>query len=380
MGTLLPLSGSLGSKGPSRQKAADLAARHINQAGGVQGQSLALMHEDSATDAETAVQNADKLLKENPDLPIIIGASSSAVSEAVLQSLHGSAPLLISPSSTSARFTEMDAEDRFFRTAPSDAFQGKILAERIFSAGIQTLSVLHLDDAYGNSLLSTLSQAFEALGGQIIAAEAYAGGDLKNAQTALKKLLNAEGNAICLIGYPEEAPALFNTWLDSSQKSELRWFFSDGLKAAQIVDGVKMPTRLDGSLGTVPSSSPRDESKLFESAYLEAYQELPVSFAANTYDAVVLAALALHKLKTGHAENLQTALREVSAPPGRTVGPGKDSLKEALELIAQGQDVDYEGASGKVNLDAQGDVISDYEIWTLKRGFIFRVETISPGL
>jgi len=381
--SVLPLSGSLKSKGPSRQRAADLAASQINQAGGVNAQEIRLEHIDSGTQSSTAINAVRPFLAAHPETPFLIGASSSQVSRALLEEVTKHETLMISPASTASFFTGGDPEQHFFRTAPSDAYQGNILAQRMIESGLSEIGVLHLNDTYGNSLKETLSTALLAEGARVMASDSYDAVDFDQPQsiTALqdkvKSLLNTPIQALCLVGYPAEAPLIFNAWLESGLLPDLRWFFSDGLKAAEIVKGVTSPNRLDQSLGTVPSSAPREESSRFESDYLAAYNELPVSFAANTYDAVALAAFALQRFASKSTPSLRQALQEVSSPPGIPIGTGVAEFKRGLEALAQGKDIDYQGASGIVDLDAQGDVLSDYEIWTLKKGFIFRVETRS---
>lgn len=378
--TLLPLTGALASKGPSRERASKLAALHINQAGGLVSGVLQLDHLDSGTTASVALEQLSNYVNKAGKPDALIGASSSQVSREVLKLAQKEQFPMISPASTASFFTAADTNDLFFRTAPSDAFQGTVLAERIYESGVRRLGLIYLDDAYGNSLKETLTQAFLDRGGEIVSDLAYLQGDSKGLATdvpSFLKLLPMDG--ICLIGYPQEAPSVFNAWINSALQSEVKWFFSDGLKAAQTVAGVIEPFRLDQSFGTVPSSLPQEASARFEQDYLAVYQEIPVSFAAHTYDAVALAALALQYREHHPDVSFAAALRDVSSPPGKVVGPGVKSLKEALFLLAQGESVNYEGASGNVDFDAQGDVLSDYEIWTFKSGFIFRVETRSPS-
>ncbi len=382
--TVLPLSGSLKSKGPSRQRAAELAMKQINAAGGINSQPIRLEHLDSGTQSSTALNALRPYLAGHPRTPFVIGASSSQVSRALLTEIQQHTALMISPASTASFFTDGDPSKQFFRTAPSDAYQGHILAQRMLESGLTQIGVLHLNDTYGNSLKETLSSALTARGGDVVVSDSYDALDFEDPlavsalQDKVKSLLKSPIQALCLVGYPAEAPSIFNAWIESGLLPELRWFFSDGLKAAEIVEGVQAPTRLDQSLGTVPSSAPREESSRFEEDYLNAYNELPVSFAANTYDAVVLAAFALQRVGGNSAPNLRQALQEVSSPPGLPIGTGVAEFKRGLSALAQGKDIDYQGASGIVDLDAQGDVLSDYEIWTLKKGFIFRVETRSP--
>lgn len=377
--TVLPLTGALAANGPSREKAARLAADHIHEAGGLASGRLQLDHLDSGTQAAHAQAQLQTYIAAQGAPDALIGASSSQVSRQLLQeAVRGGFPM-ISPASTAASFTTEDPRQLFFRTAPSDAFQSTILADRIYESGVRRLGVIYLDDAYGSSLKETLQKAFVQQGGAVVTAVPYQPNQTEALSAALDALWQTSLDGVCLVGYPQEAPQIFNHWLASGLQPELRWFFSDGLKSAETLAGVSAPFRLDQSLGTVPSSLPQEASARFEQDYLAAYQGVPVSFAAHTYDAVVLAALALQLRHFQKDLSWSEALQQVSGPPGKLVGPGVLGLKEALRLLAEGQAVNYEGASGSVDFDAQGDVLSDYEIWTFKSGFIFRVETRSPS-
>lgn len=377
--TLLPLTGSLASKGLSRERAARLAALHINQAGGLSSGPLRLDHLDSGTSSVTALRQLSSYFETTGKPDVVIGASSSQVSREVLRLAQKERFTMISPASTASSFTLGDPSDLFFRTAPSDAFQGTVLAERIFESGVRRLGLIYLNDTYGVSLKDTLASAFVALGGEVVTELPYLQGETEMLSQRVPTFLQTAMEGVCLIGYPQEAPGIFNAWISSALQPQVKWFFSDGLKAAQTVAGVTEPFRLDQSFGTIPSSLPQEASARFEQDYLASYQEIPVSFAAHTYDAVALAALALQYRSQRPEVSFADALRDVSSPPGQVVGPGEKSLKEALLLLARGEAVNYEGASGNVDFDAQGDVLSDYEIWTFKSGFIFRVETRTPS-
>lgn len=376
--TLLPLTGSLAGNGPSRERAAMLAAMQVNEAGGLRNGRLQLDHLDSGTQSEVAATRLENYLNTQGKPDVLIGASSSQVSREILQWATRENFPMISPASTASSFTRDDDADLFFRTAPSDAFQGTVLADRIQESGVRKLGLIYQNDAYGNSLKDTLESALSSKEVAVVTSLPYAQGDAEALLAQLDAFFAQDIDGVCLVGYPQEAPQIFNHWIDAGAKPDIRWFFSDGLKSAQTMAGVREPFRLDRSLGTVPSSLPQEASARFEQDYLAQYQALPVSFAAHTYDAVVLAALALQKQQFDPSLSIGDALREVSSPPGQLVGPGVKGLKDALERVARGEDVNYEGASGNVDFDAQGDVLSDYEIWTFRSGFIFRVETRSP--
>ena len=141
---------------------------------------------------------------------------------------------------------------------------------------------------------------------------------------------------------------------------------SDDLNAAIGADN------LEGTFGTAPGSSLTGARTAFNDAYAASFASVPpLPFMAETYDAVVLIALAAEKAgTTTDSAKIRDALRSVANAPGEKVGPGVDSIKRALELIQAGQDVNYEGAGGSQDFDENGDVISTIEIWKIEGGEI----------
>jgi branched-chain amino acid transport system substrate-binding protein len=378
LGVAMPMTGSLSARGPSRRKAAELAMEHLNEVGGIDGKKIQLFHVDSATNGPIAAQRVREMFAQHPDIQALIGPSGSQESREVLTVMKEKQRPMISPASTSAIFSNTDDNGYFFRTVPSDAFQGQILAAKIRDFGFTKVATLYVDNAYGQSLNQVLKTDLETHQGQVIAEVKYPEAVKVSYDEEIKQLLSQPVEAVCFIGYPGEAPAIFNAWLKSGLAPELKWFFSDGLKAAEIVQGVSQPEKLDTSIGSIPAaSSQQGDSLFFQDAYIQRYGDFPVSFAANTYDALILASLAIQRTRFSSTKDLREAIREVASPPGTVIRPGKENLKEALRLLAKGEDIDYQGVSGDLNMDAVGDVRNDYEIWTLKNGFIFRVETFS---
>lgn len=378
LGVAVPLTGSLAARGPSRRKAAELAAEHLNQVGGVDSKQIKLFHVDSATSGPIAAQRVREMFVQNPDIQALIGPSGSQESRDVLTVMKEKQKPMISPASTSALFSSIDDGGYFFRTVPSDAFQGQILAAKIREFGFKKVATLYVDNTYGQSLNDVLKADLDKHQIQVQAQIKYPEAVKPDYDAEIKQLLSQSVDAVCFIGYPGEAPGIFNAWLKSGLVPQLKWFFSDGLKAAEIVQGVSSPEKLDTSLGAIPaSSSQMADAQFFQEAYIQRYGDFPVSYAANTYDALILSALALQRTRFSQTKDLRQAIREVASPPGTQIRPGKDGLKQALQLLAKGEDIDYQGVSGDLNMDEVGDVRNDYEIWTLKNGFILRVETFS---
>jgi hypothetical protein len=130
---------------------------------------------------------------------------------------------------------------------------------------------------------------------------------------------------------------------------------------------------LEGTYGTAPGTELSNARRILDSSYASAFAVAvpPNPYIAETYDAVVLIALAAEKAgSTTDSAAIRDALRDIANAPGEVVGPGVAGLKTALELIRAGKDINYEGAAGSQDFDANGDVLSTIEIWKIEGGAI----------
>ena len=164
MGNLIDMSGPLADFGEAHRKAAELAARHITEAGGTPG---TIVHRDTGTDLTRGIEAARELI-ESEKVASIVGARSGDVTVAVAESVTVSEEvLLISPSATSMALTSLEDNDFVFRTVVSDTGQGTVLATIAIGEDYETAGIMHINDAYGQGLADQFSEVFEVLGGQV---------------------------------------------------------------------------------------------------------------------------------------------------------------------------------------------------------------------
>ena len=135
--------------------------------------------------------------------------------------------------------------------------------------------------------------------------------------------------------------------------------------------------------GTAPGAAETDSLRIYNETYEAEYGEVPpLPFMTNTYDAVVIAALAAYEAQIAEEELTSIAvrdhLRSVANPPGEQVFAGTESLTRALELLRDGQDIDYIGAAGDVDFDENGDVVTPVEIWCYEGGVPTTKTVIEP--
>jgi len=315
-------------------------------------------------DAARALVDIDKVAA-------IVGALSSGVSMAVAESVTVPNNILqISAASTSPAITVLADSDFLFRTTVSDAVQGVILGRLAKELGYNTASALYINNPYGEGLAEQFKTTFEEEGGTFL--ELVPHEDVQ--PTFVSELSKAtEGNpdVLAAIGYPGQAKIYLREALEGGYIST--FLFCDGTKAPELNEAVGWD-KLEGTYGTAPSVEVTAEGQAaFREAYATAFAvELPpLPYIDTTYDAVVLIALAAAKAgTTTDSAAIRDALRDVANPPGEIVGPGIDGIRQALELIRQGKDINYEGAGGSQDFDENGDVISTIEIWKIEGGAI----------
>ncbi|MDT4991931.1 MAG: branched-chain amino acid transport system substrate-binding protein [Actinoplanes sp.] len=344
IGTLLPQTGSLAFLGPPEFAGVHLAIKDINAAGGVLGKPVTNSDTDSGdTSTDIATQSVNKLLTEKAD--VIIGAASSSVSLSVIDKITGAGVMEISPANTSDAFTAYKDNGLYFRTAPPDVLQGRVLGNQIVTDGNAKVGMLVLQDSYGTGLAKSTRAAIESGGGQVVDQEIY---DPKAADYSAEvgKIKQANPDAIVLIGFDETkkiVPKLVEAGLTSKAK---KWYFVDGNLANY---GKEFPTgTFLGAKGSLPGAKASDAFKKSLLAVDPALKDF--SYAPESYDAAVVAALAASAAKTDVATDMSKQMTAVTSG-----GTKCTTFKACKDLLDAGTDIDYDGVSGPIEFNAAGD-------------------------
>ena len=292
IGTLLPQTGSLAFLGPPEFAGVKLAIKDINAAGGVLGKQVEETDSDSGdTSTDTASQSVDRLLSNNVDA--IVGAASSSVSLSVIDKITGAGVLQISPANTSDELTNYADKGLYFRTAPPDVLQGRVLGDLIASDGNSTLGILALQDSYGTGLADNVTKSFESAGGKVVKKVIY---DPKAASfaTEVGQIKAADPEAIAVISFDETKkiiPELVKQGIGPANK---KIYFVDGNVGADYTKDFPKGT-LKGVKGTNPGVAANDAFKARLKTVdpkLDAY-----TYGPESYDATILVALAAEAAK-----------------------------------------------------------------------------------
>jgi ABC-type branched-subunit amino acid transport system substrate-binding protein len=377
IGDSVPLSGDLADFGPPGDKAAQVAVDDvitpaIEEAG--VDHTVTLVTEDNCggADQQCAVQAARKMV-ESDGASCIAGAWASADTIPTAESVAiPEQVVLISPASTSDEITGLDDDGLVSRTSPPDSFQGPTLSEFLVEKALgkaegATVNVGARNDAYGTGLADTFSAAWEAAGGEIGEEVVY---DVKlpNYDTEAEQLVSGNPDGLVIVDFPETynkvGPALVRAGFDPKTT-----FVTDGLISGDLAEsaGADAVNGLRGTAPGVPDGDPSEEA--FDALYTEA-EPADVerqTFDAQNFDAVMLCYLAAVAAGSTEGADMAEHVVDISAPPGDAYT--FEELPEAIEALQNGDDIDYQGASGPIDMDENGDATAGvYDIYEFTDG------------
>jgi len=352
LGTALPLTGNLAFLGPPEEAGVALAIKDINEAG--KGITIeATLGDSGDTDNKAYDTEIPRLL--NAGVEAVVGAASSGTSLQFIDRLVAECVIQFSPANTSAALTTYEDKGLYFRTAPSDVLQGEVLGNLIAEDGHQKISMIVLNDSYGTGLAEFVTAAFTAAGGEVLAAPTYNTGDT-NFSSQIAEALAGGPDAIVLITFDEVrtiVPELV------AQFPGNKLYFVDGnlTNYSPEKDGFPAGT-LEGAKGTYPGVN---ESKIGdfikrmdENWQAEGNAPLELNaYGPESYDAVVLLALAALEARSTEGANMSVKLQEVSGGAGN--GQKCTSFAECADIINAGGTADYDGPSGNVTFNELGD-------------------------
>jgi ABC-type branched-subunit amino acid transport system substrate-binding protein len=348
IGTLLPETGSLAFLGPPEFAGAELAVNEINENGGVLGEDVVLIQGDSGdTSTDIASQTVERLLGQDADA--IVGAASSAVSFTVIDRIVGAGVIQFSPANTASDFSTYDDNGLYFRTAPSDILQGQVLGELIINDGNATVGILALQDPYGEGLAENMTDAIEASGGEVLVSTIY-DPQAQNFDAEIQELVDADPDAIAVIGFDETSRILTSMFAAGIGADNKAIYGSDGNMGNALGENFDdNPEVISGMAGTTPLSELDDS---FTERMLEVDPDLvDFSYGAETYDAVIIIALAALQAGTDDPTAVAAEIPGVTRDPGTACS----GFAECADLIEAGDEINYEGVSGPVEMDDVGD-------------------------
>jgi len=344
-------TGPLESLTPPIYAGVKLAIDQVNNQGGVlNGAKIELLKGDSTCADATAASNVADRMVNSEKVAAIVGpmCSGATIAAANNAAIPGGVPL-ISPSATSPALTTLKDNDLVFRTAPSDAFQGKMMAKMLKGKGINEVAISYVNNDYGKGFAEALADAFAAIGGKVTANEAHEDGKA-DYRAEVGSLASSGAETLVVLAYA-----------DGSGQTIIRQAMESGDFAKFVGGDGMVGDKLIGALGgdvnmiaTKPGSPELAGKGPFVKAAKAAGMDPDAVFSAQAYDAGFILALAIEKAGSADRAAVAKAIRSVATAPGIEILPGE--WKKAVAAIKAGKDVNFQGASGDHEFDAAGDV------------------------
>jgi len=370
VGVVMELTGPAGEYGQAGAKSVEMAFKDINDAGGVDGCTLATDTRDSQSTGNVAVDAATQLVQVKK-VPAIIGGIISSVTIPILTSVTAPAKIVqVSPAASSPTLTQLGRDGKtngiFFRTITSDALQGVAAAKYAIDSGFKKLSIIHVNNDFGVNMSAEFTSAYKALGGTIISDTPY---NEKQSTYASEVTAAMAGSpdALYLISTPVDGATIARTWI--SQGGVQKFLLNDGMNNPDFIESVGAEY-LNNAYGTSSGTSPTKSTEYFNANYKAFSGGIePTNPAADrAYDAGAIVGLAIAVAGGPDPAKIKDAVYKVVDPKGEPIFAGKEEFAKALKLIKEGKPIRYEGVIGPVNFDQYGDITGPFRLWKITDG------------
>ena len=355
VGIILGFTGPIESLTPGMAASAELAMKEVTDSGKLLGgkELMAVRADSTCVDSAAATAAAERLITSD-SVAAIMGADCSGVTTSIANNTAvPNGVVMVSPSATSPALSTIEDKGFFFRTAPSDARQGQVLADVLKSRGISNVAVTYTNNDYGKGLADSFIAAFQAQGDKVEMSAAHEDG--KGDYSAEVGALAASGSAhLVVLGYLDQGgKGIIQTSLDTGAFDS--FILADGMIGQSLIDSIG--AGLNGAIGTLPGSESKG-AKMFLDVATAGGVDGDGPFRAESYDAAALIALAIQAGGSADRSSIQANMLAVANAPGEQILPGE--LGKALQILADGGEIDYQGATN-VELIGPGEAAGSYK-------------------
>ena len=355
-GILMPLSGGLGNLG---QPIRDGATLPITLLEGNTEFTIDSQVEDTQTDPNAGQTAASSLV--DAGYPAVTGAAGSEITIQVAENVFiPNGVVACSPASTSPAITDLDDNNLIWRTPPTDALQGQVLAQVASeNIGASTAATLYVNNSYGQLLSESFASAY---GGTVQNQVSFPKG-ASSYSSQLSQALSDDPGVVIVIGYPESGVQLFRDYY-SGYEGTTPFLVTDGLRDSALPSDVG--NAMSNVQGTAPlAAGPGKE--FFTTEYQNAYDSEPGVFTSQAFDATAVCLLANAAAGENNGTAIAGQMQAVANPGGEEVTPS--TLADGLAMAAEGTEIQYQGASSAVDFDENGDLkAATYELFGFEDG------------
>lgn len=369
IGYVLPQDGPLGFLGPPQIEAVKLAVADLNDAGGILGADVTLLEGNEGETPQIAKETANRLVAEGAN--VIVGAAASGSSQEFIGDLFGEKIPQCSASNTSPAFSDQDNAEYYFRTVPPDEAVAPIIADRVIADGAESVAIVSRADDYGEALGGLVETALDDQGATVAANVSY-NPEADNFTAEVDQLVASDADAIVLISFDEGGDIVAGLLEKGVTADQI--YGGDGVfgptfvaqvdeSDANVIDGMTVIGAAGGEEFNERIAEPTDSNFIY---------------GGQAYDCAIILALAVEKAGTAtDGDAIIAAALELTGGDGETC----EDVAECLQLIQDGEEINYDGASGTIDLDAVGDPSAGrYAIGVFTDGAIEIVDSIDVKL
>ena len=361
MGIILGFTGPIETLTPAMAASAELAFKEASDSGSLLGGKYikAMRGDSTCADSAAGTTAAQGLI--DGGVVAIMGADCSGVTTAIADNAAiPNGVVMISPSATSPALTSINDNGYFFRTAPSDARGGEILANITKDRKVKSVAITYTNSDYGKGLADVYESFVKSLGIKVTAVTSHEEGKADyGAEVAT--LAAAGGDALAVLGYLDQAGgSIIQGSLDSGAFD--KFVLSDGMYGESLTK--RFGKDLNKSFGSRPGSMSKG-ANIFTDVAKNAGIDSAGPFTGQSYDAAALIVLAMQAGGKADRATVQKNVMSVANAPGTKIYPGE--LKKALDLLAKGKAVNYEGATD-VELTDVGEANGSFLEFEVKGG------------
>ena len=362
VGVLLGFTGPIESLTPDMANSAELAFKEASDSGLLLGgKKIVPVRADSTCVDSAAATAAGERLISSEGVAAIYGADCSGVTGAVAKNVAvPNGVVMISPSATSPGLSTIKDNGFFFRTSPSDARQGQVLAAVLKSRGIKDVAVTYTNNDYGKGLADSFNNAFKAVGGKVSITAAHEDG--KADYSAEVGALSAAGSKhLAVFGYLDQGgKGIIQASLDSGAFEN--FVLADGMIGDSLIKAIGKD--LTGTVGTVPGGASKGAATYSDMAGKAGIKK-DGPYVGESYDAGALIVLAMQAAGSADRAAIQSKIMMVANAPGEKIMPGE--IAKGLKILAGGGDIDYVGATN-VEFNEVGEVLGSFKEVEVKGG------------
>lgn len=368
IGISIGFTGPLESMSPEMAKAAEMAMKEVSDSGKLLGgdKIIPVRGDSTCIDAAAATAEVEQMVTTDKVAGIVGGQCSGETIASLKNVAIPNGVVMISPSATSPALSTIEDNGFFFRTAPSDARQGEVMADIILSRGIKKVAVTYTNNDYGKGLADSFVKNYKDKGGTVTIVAAHDDGK-PDYSAEVASLAAAGGDALVVAGYIDQGGSgIIRAALDTGAFA--KFVLPDGMITSATTK--LFGKDIDGSFGQAPSSQGEGHDKYMADAKAAGFDGNSV-YSAESYDAAALIMLAMQAAKSTDPKVYKDKVMTVANGPGEKIYPG--DLAKGLELLAEGKPIDYEGATA-VHLIGPGEASGTYMEYEVKNAELTTVK------